>query len=231
MVKETIKNLKPYVPEQTLADLKQARGLKQLVRLSANENAWGTSLKVAQAIKEWGAADANRYPDSEVTQLRQVVAKGLDVSPESLVLGNGLDEIIQMLSRTLLTPEDEVILTQPTFSEYALHATIEGAKLVDVPVDADGVTDLAEMRAALTSRTQMIWICNPNNPTATYLSPQAIADFMAQVPDNVTVVIDEAYIDFVTSQTVPSTVHLVKQYANLVVLRTFSKNLFKIWTI
>ncbi|MCH5462473.1 histidinol-phosphate transaminase [Lactobacillus sp. LC28-10] len=223
MLKEAIKKLKPYIPEQTIEEIKREQGLTKLVRLSANENAWGTSPKVAQAILDWGVQDANRYPDSELTGLRNAIAQGLKVKPETLVFGDGLDEIIQLLSRTLLSPADEVVLTQPTFSEYALHAEIEGAKLVNVPVDTDGLTDLKEMLAAITPATAMVWLCNPNNPTGTYVTHQAIATFMDQVPKSVTVVVDEAYIDFVTDEKQASVVDLLQKFDNLVVLRTFSK--------
>lgn len=223
MVKSAIKQLTPYVPEQTLASLKAQRGLDKLVRLSANENAWGTSPKVKQAILDWGITDVNRYPDSNVAQLRSAIADRLTVDPEQLVFGDGLDEVIQLLSRTLLSPDDEVILTQPTFSEYGLHAEIEGAKLVNVAATVTGETDLSGMLRAITSKTQMIWLCNPNNPTGTYVTHQAIANFMAQVPATVTVVVDEAYIDFVTAESQTSVIDLTPQFENLVVLRTFSK--------
>lgn len=223
MVKKAIENLNPYIPEKTIAEIKQEQGLSKLVRLSANENEWGTSPKVAQAILDWGVTDANRYPDSEVTSLRNNIAAGLKVDPEALVFGNGLDEIIQLLSRTLITAGDEVVLTQPTFSEYALHAEIEGAKLIDVPVDASGVTDLEGMLAAITPKTDMVWLCNPNNPTGTYATHRAIEAFMNKVPQSVTVVVDEAYIDFVTAEKQASVVDLLSKFDNLVVLRTFSK--------
>lgn len=223
MVKKTIENLNPYIPEKTIAEIKQEQGLSKLVRLSANENEWGTSPKVAQAILNWGVTDVNRYPDSEVTSLRNNIAAGLKIDPEALVFGNGLDEIIQLLSRTLITAGDEVVLTQPTFSEYALHAEIEGAKLVNVPVDASGKTDLDGILAAITPKTDMVWLCNPNNPTGTYISHQAIEKFMNQVPQSVTVVVDEAYIDFVTAEKQASVVDLLSQFDNLAVLRTFSK--------
>lgn len=223
MVKKAIENLNPYIPEKTIAEIKREQGLSKLVRLSANENEWGTSPKVAQAILDRGVTDANRYPDSEVTSLRNNIAAGLKVDPEALVFGNGLDEIIQLLSRTLITAGDEVVLTQPTFSEYALHAEIEGAKLVNVPVDSSGYTDLDGMLAAITPATDMVWLCNPNNPTGTYVTHQAVETFMAKVPKSVTVVVDEAYIDFVTVEKRASVVDLLSKFDNLVVLRTFSK--------
>ncbi|WP_461242724.1 histidinol-phosphate transaminase [Secundilactobacillus muriivasis] len=223
MVKQAISKLTAYTPELTLAELKQQRGLDKLVRLSANENAFGTSPKVGEALRAWNFTDANRYPDSNVNGLRQLIATRLNIDPATLVFGDGLDEIIQLLSRTLLAPDDEVVLTQPTFSEYALHAAIEGAKLVDVPATEAGETDLDALAAAVTDKTQMIWLCNPNNPTSTYVMRDAIEAFMAKVPERVTVVVDEAYIDFVTAEANPSALALMSKFSNLVVLRTFSK--------
>lgn len=223
MVKPGLKNLKPYVPEETLTALKQRLGLDKVVRLSANENAFGTSPKVRAAILDWQVADANRYPDAEAGQLRTLVSDYFNVASDRLVFGNGLDEIIELLSRTVLTPESEVIVADPTFSEYALHATIEGARVVSVPVNTAGETDLDGYLAAITPKTAMIWLCNPNNPTGTYLRRSQIEAFLAQVPKDVLVVVDEAYIDFVTAEDTPSVMDLTSRFNNLVVLRTFSK--------
>lgn len=223
MVKKAIANLKPYTPELTLEDLKKREGLSKLVRLSANENAFGTSPKVAEALSNWGFTGANRYPDSNMTTLRDAIASRLNVSADALVFGNGLDEILALLSRTLVEPNDEVIVAEPTFSEYALNAVVEGAKMVDVSVDAAGVTDLSSFTDAITPKTRMIWICNPNNPTGTFVSKEDIAAFMKTVPATVTVIVDEAYIDFTTAEADPSAITLMKDFANLVVLRTFSK--------
>ncbi|ANZ61078.1 histidinol-phosphate transaminase [Secundilactobacillus paracollinoides] len=223
MVKKAIADLKPYTPEDTLDALKQREGLSKLVRLSANENAFGTSPRVAEALSKWGFTGANRYPDSNMTTLREAIASRLNVSADALVFGNGLDEILALLSRTLVEPGDDVIVAEPTFSEYALNAVVEGATMVDVSVDSDGVTDLASFTNAITPKTRMIWICNPNNPTGTFVSKAEIAAFMKTVPASVTVIVDEAYIDFTTVEDDPSALSLMAQFDNLVVLRTFSK--------
>lgn len=223
-MKEQIKKLANYIPEEPLVSVKQRLGLKKLVRLSANENPFGTSDKVEAAVKNWNFAEGNRYPDGDATDLRRAVAEKLQVSQAQLVFGVGLDEIITMISRIFLQPGDQVIQTSPTFSEYALHAQIEGAQVIDVPCDpTTGKHDLSALLAQITDKTRLIWVCNPNNPTGAYTSVADLTKFLAEVPPEVLVVIDEAYIDYVTQNSAPSAIPLVQQFSNAVVLRTFSK--------
>lgn len=222
MVKEAVKHLKPYIPELTLAQLKEKAGLKQLVRLSANENAFGTSPDVAKALDKWHYEDANLYPDSNAAELRSIIASQFDISEQQLIFGNGLDEIIELLCRVILKPGDEVLDPEPTFSEYALHSQIEGATLKSVALDESGRIDLNALANEITDKTSMIWLCNPNNPTGTFLGPNLIQSFLENVPETVTVIVDEAYIDF-TGNAHDSVIGLTHQFRNLVVLRTFSK--------
>jgi histidinol-phosphate aminotransferase len=222
MVKESVKHLNPYVPEQTLDDLKKQYGLKKLVRLSANENAFGTSPEVARALDSWHFSDANLYPDSNAEVLRRSIATRFNISEDHLLFGNGLDEVIELLCRVILEPGDEVIDPALTFSEYQLHSQIEGAKIKRVALDDAGYLNLAAIKRQLTSKTKIIWICNPNNPTGTFLEPVTIKSFLEAIPDSVTVIVDEAYIDFVNEKNV-SVIQLTKQFNNLVVLRTLSK--------
>lgn len=222
MVKETVTHLDPYVPEQTLADMKKQYGLASIVRLSVNENAFGTSPEVAKALEKWHFADANLYPDSNVETLRRNIATRFNIDETNLLFGNGLDEVIELLCRVILEPGDEVIDPALTFSEYQLHSQIEGAKIRQVDLDAAGTINLAAIKKEITNKTKMIWICNPNNPTGTFIPAAAIQSFMTDVPETVTVIVDEAYIDFVDDKQA-SMIELTKQFANLVVLRTFSK--------
>ncbi|TLF43892.1 histidinol-phosphate transaminase [Lacticaseibacillus zeae] len=224
MLKHTVKHLKPYTPEKPLDDLKKELGLTNLVRMSANENPFGTSPEVKQAVANWNFAQSRDYPDGNASQLRMAVANQLHVASEQLVFGNGLDEVIALIARTFLEPGDEVVEAWPTFSEYRLHAEIEGAKVVDVPIQSEtGNFDLAAMVQAITPRTKLVWLCNPNNPTGTLLSLTALTRFMRQVPENVLVLVDEAYIEFTDDYPATSAISLLPQFDNLVVLRTFSK--------
>lgn len=224
MLKHTVKHLQPYTPEKPLADLKKELGLTSLVRMSANENPFGTSPEVKQAVANWDFTQSRDYPDSNASQLRMAVADHLHVASEQLVFGNGLDEVIALIARAFLEPGDEVVEPWPTFSEYRLHAEIEGAKVVDVPVQSEtGNFDLTAMVQAITPQTKLVWLCNPNNPTGTLLSLAALTQFMRQVPEDILVLVDEAYIEFTDDYPNTSAIGLLPQFDNLVVLRTFSK--------
>lgn len=223
MLKKTVRELRPYIPEVPLNDLKKQLGLTDLVRLSANENPFGTSPQVTAKLATTTQLPLNEYPDGDANALRQAVAKFLQVDPEQLLFGCGLDEVIELVARTFLEPGDEVVEPWPTFSEYKLHAQIENAKCVDVPVTAAGTVDAAALAAAITDRTKLVWLCNPNNPTGTFMKPAELAALIAKIPENVLVLVDEAYIEFVDAVANPSAVQLLNQFPNLVVMRTFSK--------
>ena len=148
----------------------------------------------------------------------------MNVAGDQLVFGVGLDEIIELVARTFLTPDDQVVVAKPTFSEYALHDTVEGAAVKEVPVNpATGHFDFAGALAVINEATRLVWICNPNNPTGVLESPQAIEGFVCQVPKDTLVFIDEAYLDFADDPAKATCLPLVKRYQNVAVLRTFSK--------
>ncbi|WP_338208763.1 histidinol-phosphate transaminase [Lactiplantibacillus paraxiangfangensis] len=222
-MKASIRQLQPYVPEKPLAELQRELGVKKLVRLSANENPYGTSPAVEQAVKSWAFNQANRYPDAEARVLRDAVVKQEKVAPDQLVFSVGLDEMIVMVSRTFLEPGDQVLVSGPTFSEYGLHAAIEGAELVTVPTLANDHVDFAGLASALTPAVKMVWLCNPNNPTGTVEPLSAIEAFIRQVPATTMVLIDEAYLDFVPDAAETTAMQLPAKYENVVVMRTFSK--------
>lgn len=222
-MKESVRKLQPYVPEQPVAALKKAFGLSRLVRLSANENPYGTSPTVATAVKNWDFSESNRYPDADAMALRLVVAKQQGVDPAQLVFSVGLDEMIVMVSRTFLGAGDQVVVSAPTFSEYALHAEIADATLISVPTLADDHIDFEALAQAITPVVKMVWLCNPNNPTGTSESLAAIEAFIQQVPTETMVLIDEAYIDFAADAAALTAMQLPSKYENVVVMRTFSK--------
>lgn len=223
-MKQIIQELSPYIPEKPLNELRDELGLDKLVRLSANENPYGTSKTVKEAVINWAkTSHSNRYPDSAANELRELISDKFDLDPEQVVFGVGLDEVIVMLSRVFLAPGDAEMISTPTFSEYALHAEIEQANIQKVATKDDGRIDFSGMLDAITPETKLIWICNPNNPTGTYETVAEIENFVSQVPKNIMVLIDEAYIDFVTREEPISAMQLTKKYQNIVVMRTFSK--------
>lgn len=221
-MKKVIEELQPYIPEKSLSILKEELGLKKLVRLSANENPYGTSPAVKKAIVNWAYSQSNRYPDGDATELRDLISEEFAIDPKQIVFGVGLDEVIVMLSRVFLEPGDEELISTPTFSEYALHAEIEEAIIKKVPTLDNGGIDFKEMLKAITPKTKLVWICNPNNPTGTFETVQDIEKFVAQVPTDTLVLVDEAYIDFVDDEKATA-MDLTKKYSNIVVMRTFSK--------
>jgi len=214
-MKASVRQLKPYIPEKPLATLQAELGLSKLVRLSANENPYGTSPAVEKAVKQWDFSGSNRYPDAEAADLRQAVAQRYQLDPDSLVFSVGLDEMIVMLTRTWLAPGDQVMVSTPTFSEYGLHAEIEGAELVSVPTLANDHVDFAAMAAALSPAVKMVWLCNPNNPPGTVESLADIEAFVQQVPAETAVLIDEAYIDFAPDAEQVTALALPAKYATL----------------
>lgn len=225
-MKETIKKLASYVPPTPTEAIARQYGLKRVAKLSANENPYGTSPKVApaviEAVKQFGSG--NWYPDGNATRLREMIAQKLDVKAANIIFGCGLDEIISLVSRVFLEKGDEVLVAEPTFSEYGLNAQIEGAKVKGVPVDAKtGANDLNGFLKSITLSTRLIWLCNPNNPTGGYNDPNALRDFVAKVPKDILVLIDEAYIDFAKSDQPVSALALLKEFDNVAILRTFSK--------
>lgn len=224
-MKESIKELKPYIPEEPVESLKARLGVARLVRLSANENPYGTSPAVREAVLDYVTKhDSSQYPDGNASTLRTALAAHLEVPELSLVIGVGLDEVITMLSRAFLTAEDSIVISTPTFSEYALNAQLEGAVIKGVPCNAEtGTTDLEGMVNAIDETTKLVWLCNPNNPTGTYCSVASLRDFMAKVPKEVLVLIDEAYIEFVTASDSVSALPLLKEFSNMGLMRTFSK--------
>lgn len=222
MLKKTIAKLDPYVPETPLADLEAATGVDKITRLSANENPFGTSPAVKTAIQGFDFGTTRLYPDGDANALRTAVASTLRVDPEQLLFGCGLDEVIELTTRTFLEAGDEVVEPWPTFSEYKLHCQIEGAKVIDVPVREDGGFDFDGLAAAVTDRTKLLWLCNPNNPTGTYAPLAEMRQLLQRIPTHVLVLIDEAYMEFVTQED-GSAIQLLDEFDNIVVMRTFSK--------
>lgn len=218
-MKECIEHIKPYVPEAPIT--KNSHG----IRLSANESVYGTAPFVEEGLIEYIQEEmhANRYPDGNCSTLKEAIAAFHDVSIEQVTVAVGLDEMISIISRAVLTTGGEVLISQPSFAEYALQAQIEGSHLVTVPAKDNGYYDWEALVDRVTPRTQLVWLGNPNNPTGTYEKVEFIEAFIKRLPSSVVVAIDEAYIDFVTSTKEASALRLLETYDNVLILRTFSK--------
>lgn len=219
--KSQLHGLPSYKPGKPIEEVKKEFGLTKVIKLASNENPFGSSPKVAEAIRQM-AENTAVYPDGYAALLREKVANKIGVNENQLVFGNGSDEIIQFLCRAFLSPNTNTVTAHPTFSQYKLNATIEGAEVREIP-GPDGMHDLDAMLAAIDEQTRIVWVCNPNNPSGTYVNKEAFERFLAQVPSHVLIVSDEAYIEYVTAEDYPETLPLLEKYNNLMILRTFSK--------
>jgi histidinol-phosphate aminotransferase len=174
------------------------------------------------AVLNEGTATLHRYPDGGAFRLREALADRWKVTPDHIIFGNGSDEIIGLLARTFLAPGDEAVMADHTFVIYKMEVTAAHGKAVTVPL-TQWRHDLPAMAEAITPRTRLLFLCNPNNPTGTMVSAAEVARLMARVPEHVIVVFDEAYFEYVRSSDFPDSMAYVRQGRNAVVLRTFSK--------
>ena len=193
-----------------------------IAQLASNESPFPPHPKVIEAI-EAAAGAMNRYPDPDATLLRRRIAERYEVEPGRIAVGNGSCEILLAAAEALCEPGDEILYSWPAFSMYPYLAALTGAREVRVPLAEGDVHDLDSMAAEVTAATQLLLICNPNNPTGTHLPAAEVAAFCERVPAHVTIALDEAYIEFQTHDDPDATVDLLDRFPNLVVLRTFSK--------
>lgn len=218
---KNIWEIKPYVPGKPLDEVQRQLGLEEVIKLASNESPYGPSLKVRKAIAQ-AAKNINRYPDGNCFHLRRALAKKLQVPGDQLIFGNGSDEIILLTVRAFTQADDEVIMAQPSFLMYEIAAKIAGATPVRIPLK-NFRYDLPAMKAAVTPRTKMIFIGNPDNPAGTYVTHAQVQDFLKGLPEEILVFLDEAYFEFVRKTDYPDTISLLKRHQNIIITRTFSK--------
>jgi histidinol-phosphate aminotransferase len=199
-----------------------AFGTDEIIKLASNESPWGPHPAVVEAIAA-AAPKLNRYPDQYSRRLRRRIAERFEVEPAQVAIGNGSCEILLAAAEALCEPGAELVFAWPSFSIYPHLAALTGAREIRVPL-ADGyVHDLDAMATEITAATQLVVVNNPNNPTATHLPAARIAEFCERVPRHVIVALDEAYIEFQVNDDPDTTVDLLRDFPNLVILRTFSK--------
>jgi histidinol-phosphate aminotransferase len=211
-----------YVPGRSPADLARELGLPEAIKLASNEVPYGPLPGVVEAVAE-ATASAHRYPDMGVVALRDALADRYGVDANRIATGCGSVALCEHLVRATCLPGDEVVYSWRSFEAYPIIAATSGATSVRVPNDAGHGHDLAAMAAAVTDRTRLVLVCNPNNPTGTALRRAELDRFLAAVPDDVLVVLDEAYREFVTDSDVPDGLAAYGDRPNVVVLRTLSK--------
>jgi histidinol-phosphate aminotransferase len=197
------------------------RGGEDLVRLSANENPLGPSPKALNAITT-ALKDINRYPDGKGENLKEKLALRLNILSDQIILGNGSNEIFELAARTVLQGGKEVLLPEPTFAYYRIAAQAQGARCIAVPLSGFKL-DLAGMAERVTSKTKLIFLCNPNNPTGTIFTRSELDGFLAQLPAQVVVVVDEAYGEYVTAPDYPRFQEYLQGGRWIITTKTFSK--------
>ncbi|HVN36135.1 MAG TPA: histidinol-phosphate transaminase [Casimicrobiaceae bacterium] len=220
---EYVRNLGRYVPGKPIGELAREFGLaaSSIVKLASNENPRGPSPAVRAAIAA-AAEEASRYPDGDAFELKAALSARLRVSPFQLVLGNGSNDILELATQAFLRPGDHAVYSQHAFVVYPLATQARGAKGIEVAARDYG-HDLAAMRAAITPQTRIVFVANPNNPTGTWIGPDALRAFVASVPADVLVVLDEAYNEYLDPRDRAESTAWIAEHANLVVSRTFSK--------
>ncbi len=216
-----VENLKPYVPGKPVEDLERELGIKDSVKLASNENPLGPSPTAIEEMKKH-LKGIHRYPDGGGYYLKKALHEMHHIDTEEVIIGNGSNELIDIAVRTFLTPQDEAIMADPSFVVYPMSVTAAGCSAIKVPLK-DMRHDLHGMANVITERTKIIFIANPNNPTGTIVRADEFADFMKSVPDDILVVMDEAYYEYVTDKEYPNSFNYFRKGRDILILRTFSK--------
>lgn len=221
-INQHILALEPYQPGKPIEELERDLGISDSIKLASNEHPFGPSPKVIAAIHA-ALGETHRYPDGTSFALRGRLATRLEVDPGQLVFGCGGSEILELLAKVLLSPGDEVLYAWPSFAMYPIVAQGMGASSIRIPLDADQCHDLPAMADAVTDKTKLVFVCNPNNPTGTSVGAEQLDAFMERVPEDVVVMLDECYWEFAQRSDFPDSLAWIKRRPATLVLRTFSK--------
>jgi histidinol-phosphate aminotransferase len=226
---EYIRSLSPYVPGKPIEETRREFKLKRVIKLASNENPLGPSPKAVLAVRK-ATRELHRYPDGAAFALKAALSSHLGVEPRQLIVGNGSNEIIDLIIRTYCLPGDQIVAPQAAFIAYRLCAQIHGVTTVETPNDARLCADLGAILEAArkNDRVRVVFLANPNNPTGTHVGAQALRSFLREVAKirggGVLVALDAAYEEYVTASDIPGSVELQREFSqNLIAMRTFSK--------
>ena len=222
LVPDHIRTFEPYYPSQPDHVLMARYGLKRLIRLNNNENPLGPPDEIKNIVREFQPESVPIYPNGDCHDLRQILANRFDKSPDQFLVGNGSCEVITSVIKAFCQPGDNIITADKTFAVYEWVAQFSGIEARLVPLK-DFTFDPDAMLRSMDSRTKILFVCNPNNPTGTYWDRDTLVRFMDQVKEHCMVVVDEAYCEYVSEPDFPDAMALGEQYPNLIIFRTFSK--------
>ncbi|MBF0552976.1 MAG: histidinol-phosphate transaminase [Nitrospirae bacterium] len=221
-VPQYVDKITPYVTGKPIEELERELGISRSVKLASNENPLGPSpLAIDEIAKHTGTL--HRYPDGGAYALRSALAKAHGVDIEEVIVGQGSNELIDIAVRAFQTPGDETIMGSPSFAVYYISSAKAGGVPVQVPLTKDYRLDLKGMAEKITSKTKIICIANPNNPTGTIVTKDELREFFAGLPDNILVIMDEAYYEYAAGETYPDSMEHFREGRDILILRTFSK--------
>jgi histidinol-phosphate aminotransferase len=218
---EYVSAVKPYVPGKPVEELERELGIRGSIKLASNENPLGPSPLAVEAIQDV-ASGLNRYPDGGGYYLKNALSERLSVNPDNIILGNGSNELIDIVVRTYMRPDDEAVIAQPSFVVFAMSVQAMGCRPVQVPLK-DYTHDLSAMLKAVSGETRIVFIANPNNPTGTINRKDELDAFMERLPDGVLTVMDEAYYEYVLDPAYADSMKWFRKKKDVLILRTFSK--------
>ncbi len=220
LARKNILDITPYIAGKPIEETRRQLGLKKIIKLASNENPLGSSPKALEAIRK-NLSRVNRYPDSHGFYLKKKLAEFLKVTPANIVLGNGSDELIDIIIKTFVEEDENIVTADITFLEYKIIAQVNGRKIITVPLRYFKY-DLETMKRRVDKKTKAVFISNPNNPTGTYLTRLELEDFIRDVPQDVLLVLDEAYDTFIDVDDFPNSLRYLDN-KNIIILKTFSK--------
>jgi histidinol-phosphate aminotransferase len=219
LLRKTLRAFAPYKPGTSVDEVRRKYGIEHPVKLSQNENPLGSSPRALEAMR--GITALSDYFEDDHRAIKTRLSERYGLAPENVILGHGSNELVQLAFTAFVDAGDDVVMAKPTFALFKKDADIYGARAIEVPL-ASGVHDLAAMLAAVTPRTKLVFVCDPNNPTGTRVEPEALADFAARLPAAALLVIDQAYREFMDAGGSEG-VEILKRRSATLVLRTASK--------
>jgi len=224
-----VEKIQPYIPGKPIKEVERELGIKECIKLASNENPLGPSPKVIKAIKQFlsNPAELARYPEGSGYYLKNALCeffakKGINITHDEIILGNGSNELIDIAVKTYVGPGDEAVMAKPSFIVYAMSVISQGGIPKEVPLK-EWRHDLKGMLSEINKKTKIVFISNPNNPTGTINYKKEFDEFMKAIPDGVLVVVDEAYYEYVQDKNYPQSLNYFKEGKDILILRTFSK--------
>lgn len=219
--KEIIDQVPIYIPGKPIEEVLKEYGVSEAIKLASNENPLGLPKKVKEALIE-NIDTLYYYPDGKAAKLRTSLSSFLKVDENDLLFGAGLEDIIHMISAAYLEQGTNAVMSGTTFPNYKITALIESAEVREVPA-IEGSHDLEAMIKQVDDSTRIVWVCNPNNPTGKYIPHEQLEAFIERIPNDVLIVLDEAYYEFAMATDFPDSMSLMRRFRNIIILRTFSK--------